>query len=640
MSKYCLPKNLADKFKKHLKSGDINAIKLSLMSSADRKKHLSKFVGGDNAKNINTLFEQRLLAKNKVNAMVSWAKEVTGMKKEARTDLVSKIEKMTQEEEVKLLNPKNEKMFLEDLVSHKLGVNVSFKETKQITKLSNKITKNKLALNKKNNTKNRIALGNSMLDANDYIDSLKPTMGYLDQVANVANMPKAVMSTMDYSAPFRQGFGMVRRKEFWNNFVPMFKASFSKNYYRDIQADIITRDNYDLMQKSGLRLTGLGDNLSQREEAFMTNLLDKVPGIKHSERAYTGFLTKLRADVFDDLVKKAELNGEDMGIRSKATKDIANVVNNFTGAGKLGRIDNAAPVLNTMFFSPRKIRASLAMLNPKTYLDPRISPTARKESIKNLIGMVTASSTLLGLGKLAGFDVENDIRSADFGKIKIGDTRIDVTGGNGTYLVLLARLISNKTKSSISGIVQELGEGYGTDTRGDIGIRFFRNKLSPTVSYFTDWAWGKSSIGKPFKAGKSALDRVTPMAVGDAIELGMENPKIAPYVGLANIFGFGSMTYNNEVDWNEKTTKEMIQAKERLGQEQFDKANGEYNKEFDKRVKEVLDDQSYKDLSEESKAKTITRLRKNIKADIFKSYYFKYKVEENKDIRTIQKLTK
>jgi len=639
MSKYCLPTNIAEKFKKRLKKGDVDVFKMSKMLSSDRRKYLNKFVGSENSKNTNLLFEEKLLAKNKEKAFVSWAKETTGIKEETRTDLISRIEKMSNDEKLNLLNPKSEKLFMEDLVSFKLGTNVSYDEAKQINKFAQSISKKKRLLSTKNTTKNRIALGNSMLDMNDYVDSLKPGMSYLDQVANVANVPKAAMSTMDYSAPFRQGFGMVRRKEFWKNFVPMFKASFSKKYYKDIQADIITRENYNLMQKSGLRLTGLGDNLAQREEAFMTNLLDKIPGVKHSERAYTGFLTKLRADVFDDLAKKAIKSGEDIRPGTRAAKDLAEVVNTFTGAGRLGRIDNAAPVLNTMFFSPRKIRASLDMINPQKYLDTRISPTARKEATKNFIGMVTASSTLLGLGKLAGFDIEASPLSADFGKIKIGNTRIDVTGGNGTYAVLLARLISNKTKSSITGTIKKLGEGYGTESRGDIAVRFFRNKLSPTVSYFTDWAWGKNTIGKKFNVGKSALDRITPMAVGDAIELGMENPKIAPYVGMANLFGFGSMTYNNEIDWNERDSKEMIQFKEKVGQEKFNDANGKFNEEFNKKVKELLEKEEYNKLSEENKAKTVSRLRTNIKKDVFKKYHFKQKIEYNTEIKTIQKLS-
>src|SRR5690606_540666 len=138
--------------------------------------------------------------------------------------------------------------------------------------------------------------------------------------------------------------------------------------------------------KAGLRLTDLSTNLLNREEQFMSTLVDKIPGIKASQRAYTGFLNKLRIDVFDDLLKKAEAAGEDTGLGSKVLEDIANVVNNFTGGAKVGRIEGAVPALNAAFFSPRKITSTLNILNPVNYVSPKISPTARKAAIRNLVG--------------------------------------------------------------------------------------------------------------------------------------------------------------------------------------------------------------------------------------------------------------
>ena len=79
------------------------------------------------------------------------------------------------------------------------------------------------------------------------------------------------------------------------------------------------------------------------------------------------------------------------------------------------------------------------MLNPVRYLDPRISPTARKASMRNLAGMLGVTTTILSLASAAGFDVEVNPNSADFGTVKIGKTRFDVTGGNKTYATLLAR---------------------------------------------------------------------------------------------------------------------------------------------------------------------------------------------------------
>jgi len=625
---YCLIPALAEKFKKALKSGDINPRKLSEMTSKKRREFFDGLLGETHGKKVNALLETKLLLKNKERGMITWAKQLSGIKDETRVDLISKIERMIGTEENKkfILNPKNEEMFLQDLASTRLGVDVTIDEARKITKLSEKITKAKeLHLKDVDNELNRIKYGRDIISMNEYVADLKPGMNAIDQFTNVANVPRALMATLDVSAPGRQGFGMITRKSFWKNLKPMFKALFSENAYADIQADIITRPNYDKMKKAGLRLSGLGDKLTEREEAFMTNLLDKIPGIRGSERAYTSFLSKLRADAFDDFVRKAELAGEDVSKQGRVIKDLADVVNNFTGAGRLGKIDQASPLANAFFFSPRKIAASVQKLNPQKYLDPRISPTARKEAFKSLVGMLGVSSSILALSNMAGADNKSDPRSSDFGKVKIGETRFDVSGGESGYLVLLARMISNKTKSTTSDIVRTLGEDYGASTRGDTLVKFFRNKLSPTASYVGDYLYGEDAIGKPFDAKKSAINRTIPLIIQTVVETQQEDPEMVTPSILAELFGVSASTYVNATDWNESKGVELLQFKEEVGQKDFDKANEKYNKEVKVKINKLLDTDEYQELSDDDK-KTITRkIKSDIKSDIFKANKFKFK---------------
>ena len=60
---YCLIPSLAEKFKLAMKSGEIHPDKLSIMSSKERQALFKKFVGED-APNVNALFESKLLLKN------------------------------------------------------------------------------------------------------------------------------------------------------------------------------------------------------------------------------------------------------------------------------------------------------------------------------------------------------------------------------------------------------------------------------------------------------------------------------------------------------------------------------------------------------------------------------------------------
>lgn len=641
-SKYCLVGNLAKEFKQKLKSGEIDPEKLSRMTSTQRNEFFKSFLGEENAKNVNSLFETTILANNRWAALEKWAKEVAGLKPETQRDLISKINRLKESKGGNLLTPQEEDAFLKDLASTRLGIDVTVQEAGKINSLSNAIDKAKLDAGDFSNPESRIEYGKKLLDMYDYVASLKEGKGFIEQATNIVNVPRALMSTLDFSAPFRQGFGMVTRGNFWKNLGPMIKAGVKEDAFRQIQADIITRPNYISAKKAGLRLTGLGDNLVQREEEFMTTLLDKVPGVRGSERAYTGFLSKLRMDMYDDFINKAELLGEDVRPGGKVSKDIADMINNFTGAGKVGKMEQSVPILNTLFFSPRKIAATVQMMNPQRYLDPRISPTARKEAIKSLIGMVGATSAILTMAKLSGAEVEIDPRSSDFGKVKIGNTRFDVTGGNGSYATLLARLITNQTKTTTTDLVKTLGESYGAPSRGDTLVKFFRNKLAPMSSFVGDWLYGTDAIGNPFNVTDELKTRLIPLSISNAIETATQDPTMAIPSYLADMVGIGTQTYNTNVNWNKGIGKELSQFRDKVGQDKFDALNADYNIAIMKKTEELKKNERYLNLSNEDKFKVITKVKDNEKQKIFKENGFKYKQEVHKksDIRNINSIAR
>lgn len=552
-STFCLVKDLATKFKQMIKSGEINIAKLSDMSSSERRNFFSDILGERNAKEVNALFESKLLLKNQKRGLVNWAKQITGIKPEVRRDIVSRIEKMDN-----VLNPKDEKAFLQDLASKRLGTDITIEEAKQIVNLSNKVS----SLKDFTNTTERINYGRAKLELSEYVNSLNPTKASL--ATNIAGIPRSLMASLDLSAPLNQGFGMVSRKEFYTSFGSMLKYAASKNQFANLQADIITRPTYNMAKKAGLRLTDLGTNLEKREEQFMTNLLDKVPGISASQRAYTGFLNKLRMDVFDNLVKRAGSAGEDIGIGSPVLEDLAKVVNNFTGGARVGKIEGAVPALNAMFFSPRKITSTLNILNPVNYISPKISPTARKAAIRQLIGSLTMSAGLISLASLLGSDKpETDSRSTNFGKIKLGDTTMDVTGGNGTYITLLSRLLSGETKNQ-KGEVIPLGNKIGQTSGASLIGQAIRYKLAPNASLIVDSLTGANAIGEPKTIPQSVIDRFKPMFINSLVELIQSDTKGKLLFGLGALFGGGVNTYERNKPLVKKEVKDEIKKPQKL----------------------------------------------------------------------------
>lgn len=611
---FCLVKELSTKIKQMIKSGELDIDKLIEMSSAERRKYFTNILGERNAKEVNALFESKLLLKNQRLGLVNWAKQITGIKEATKVDLISKIERMD-----KILTPETEQSFLQDLASKRLGTDITLEEAKKISELSNKIKD----LENYTSDAERIKYGRAKIELSDYVNDLAGTQA--DLFTNIANLPRSFMASLDLSAPLNQGWGMLSRKQFYTSFRDMFKYAKNEENLKNLQADILTRPNYKLAKKAGLRITELSDKLEMREEQFMSSLLDKIPGISASQRAYTGFLNKLRMDVFDDLIKKAEVAGEDIGVGSKSAEDIAKVVNNFTGGARVGKAEQAVPILNAAFFSPRKIASTLNIINPLNYINPKISKTARMAATRNLIGSLAISTGIIALASVLGSDdPETDPTSSDFGKIKSGDTRIDVSGGNATYLNLLSRLITKRVKSS-TGINKPLGTGYGETSGVDLISQFIRYKLSPNASLLIDSITGANAIGEKKTIPQSIIDRFKPMFINSIVELLKSDTNGKFAFALGALFGGGLNTYTQSTDWSQNTSKEMTQFKEKVGIDKLREANESFNQQYSNWLKQQKELESYKNLSDEEKQKLITKQKAKIKDDIFKQYGYKYK---------------
>ena len=171
MARWCLTKENVDRFKIALKDGTINPFKMASLASEDRHAFLSKFVGEENALQVNSLFESKLLLKNQKAGFISWAKKVSGITPQVKRDLISRIERMDN-----VLNPQEEKAFLRDLAETRLGFGVSEQEAKTISNLSSKAQdlRNKANTEGVFPTKNdRLSYGWNQIQLEKYVNDLK-----------------------------------------------------------------------------------------------------------------------------------------------------------------------------------------------------------------------------------------------------------------------------------------------------------------------------------------------------------------------------------------------------------------------------------------------------------------------------------
>jgi len=381
------------------------------------------------------------------------------------------------------------------------------------------------------------------------------------------NLPRGLTTSWDISAPLRQGLPLITKKEWWKAWPDMMKSMGSQRAYDMVMANIEARPLFahktepafvggkwvnkripSLAEKSGLAMTDL-KSFGSREENIMSSWAEAVPGIRPSNRAYTAFLNKLRADTFESLIKDADaVNNPELA------KEIADFVNTATGRGPLRTslpnitrggvglkersLEQAASVLTNTLFSPRLVASRVRMLNPATYI--AASPFVRKQYMKAFLSTAGAWGTVASLAKMAGADVVLDANNADFGKIKIGNTRLDPAAGFQQYLVLAHRLISGKTTSSTSSRTQELGKGFRAPTRRSVVEDFGANKLHPTLKFAYDLY--DASKYKSVMLGDRLLQMFVPLIVQDIAELAQEDPSLLP-LAIPTAMGMGTQTY-------------------------------------------------------------------------------------------------
>lgn len=403
--------------------------------------------------------------------------------------------------------------------------------------------------------------------------------------AEIFNLPRALKASMDFSAPLRQGITLIHKPEFWTSLKPMVKAWANEDAFRASQDAIAQRAVFtkragpngkvlpSFADDAGLKLTDLTD-LSSREEALMSTWAEKFPGVRRSNRAYTAFLNNLRADTFESLVREGNVLGADVKGNSPLARALADFVNTASGRGSLGKLESSAVALNTLLFSPRLIASRLKLLNPAYYV--MAPPQVRKEAMKSLVALTATGNIVTQLGKMAGGEVSSDPSSSDFGKLKIGNIRVDPYGGFQQYVVAANRLLNpagpatgfkgetpvtrgQMVTSSTSGNEYDLWNpepGPFDPSPLTVAARFGRGKLHPVLGFASSLFGGmKDMAGKELNFStmnplENALSQqFIPLVVQDLYELAQDpdaSPELKALLALGPVFGMGVQTYQPE----------------------------------------------------------------------------------------------
>lgn len=398
------------------------------------------------------------------------------------------------------------------------------------------------------------------------------------------HLPRSLMTTGDLSAAGRQAIMALPAHpiHFARNFRRMHRAFGSQTYYDDTMESIVTDPYYGRAKRGDLALDNLG---ADRPEQLRSTWADRIPVVtggglaRGSQRAYTMFLSKLRMDIWVNEVKKAESLGlyerkmktayrdalkqgaseeraQEAARRASDLLDaqFASTVNNATGRGGLGPLDHpaVASFLSSGLFAPRLLVSRLNFINPAFYLDPRIPWRVRQQRLK--MGALLATSmggTLYMLDKIPGVDANFDPTSTDFGKVKIGDIRVDLAGGYAAPITLILRMMQGAyttvggDEKNVAGLWRGKGD-FGGETGLTLLEKFGRQKLAPIPAEMANFFAGSDVNKRDITWWREGLESMVPLMGSDMYDLIDKEGWDALWYGLPSIYGVSSRTYKDD----------------------------------------------------------------------------------------------
>jgi hypothetical protein len=126
-------------------------------------------------------------------------------------------------------------------------------------------------------------------------------------------------------------------------------------------------------------------------------------------------------------------------------------------------------------------------------------------------------------------------------KLRIGNTRFDLTAGEGTLVRTMWRAGQAVWDQSRWGKTK-----YGSNSPGDVVLRYLSYKTSPGVSAIKSAISGKDFLGQPVTLGQIGLNVITPWNVNDVVEAWKtDGAGLGTLAGIGAFWGISAQSYDD-----------------------------------------------------------------------------------------------
>ena len=560
----------------------------------------------------NREMERRLFIPNQIQATKDWIKrlEQKGRPIKQKKALIDRISAKKD-----VMNPKASRQYMESVAKQVMGFEIDREDSKKLFDLSTSINqlKKKLLSEKPDYfelkaddlakldgeaLKTREELGAKLVEfQRTYEDvSLKAQDAVVERgtklkktgatLSKVAGNVKSLKASVDFSFLRQlQSTAYVNYDAFKGALKAGYKAWFESPQGVDTMlADLLTRPNalngnYD----------SFGIEVGIKEEAFPEGWLSEKLGdaklnlLRRSDAAFNIALQTARANLFDWMWDKT--NGD---VKLLKTQKIGDAINTITGRGKVpllvSKDETHNRIVNNMLFAPKWLASRIQTLADIRYIGQigKLTPQGirARSAVGNIIMLAVFSNVVKAALWALDDDDERDFweflestfdpRSTDFGKIKVGSTRFDLSTGTAGLVTLFSRLFTGETVTS-SGVKQDAD-------RWKVLGNFIKGKGSPFISNALQLATNTDYFGKERKwdtAGEIAsnvMDFIAPISISSIYETA-RNAELGKTEGidtwaaaggvLADIVGVSANTWD-KADKDMGKSDKAIKAEQRI----------------------------------------------------------------------------
>jgi len=293
-----------------------------------------------------------------------------------------------------------------------------------------------------------------------------------------------------------------------------------------------------------------------------------------SERHYITYLNAVSTELYNAIVNdKTRFPG---GATPWQKKMVCDMINMWNGSGAMSKQTRSAiqkAFINEILWAPglmiSRIQTAVGMdiwrplfakgvANDKGGYDPvsageraTMAKIGASEHFKSTLAMIAIGALLKWM--FASDDDWYNFGQADWVEKflmlvspTVGNTTIDLTGGEASVYRLIHTLWTGKKKSA-SGKLQVLGETFGAPTHMQVLQRFFEGKLSPWLSEAVSILSGHDYVGDEYTFGKAIVDSTIPLTFTDIYDQLDQNGIGKSIITIAaTLLGAGGSTYDRK----------------------------------------------------------------------------------------------